>query len=140
MVSFTLKAEYKGLKLWASDYNLPIFFFLPASVETVSQCLIYYNVKHKDIVLSQSILETGYFKSNVCVNNNNLFGLTKGYGTYLHFKHWTESVKYYLNFIQIRYKPPSEGYYQFLDRIKYATDKKYIYKLKNITNGRKNII
>lgn len=34
------------------------------------------NIKYPKIVLAQAILETGWFKSSVCRNKNNLFGLT----------------------------------------------------------------
>lgn len=46
------------------------------------------------IVLAQAILETGWFRSSVCLNKHNLFGLTNPRtGKYYEFNHWTESVR-----------------------------------------------
>ena len=94
--------------------------------------LEYYNVKHKNIVYAQAILETGHFRSKVCREYNNLFGLYNSRSKdYYKFNHWSESVVAYLNYIQYRYKPPND-YYKFLEEIGYAEDPKYITKLKNI--------
>lgn len=87
------------------------------------------NIKHPKIVLAQSILETGHYQSNVCKNNNNLFGLMKG-NDYHSFSHWKQSVTYYKNHVQSRYK--GGNYYDFLANIGYAEDKEYINKLKQI--------
>ena len=126
--SLNTQAEYQ-LKLTGKDY-LPVI-----SVESVMKVLIQLGIKHPKVVLAQGILETGHFKSNVCIKHNNLFGLTKDNGKYYHFDNWIESVAFYAIFIQSRYKPPNENYYQFLKRIRYAKDKKYILKLKKIVNG-----
>ena len=107
---------------------------VPPTKENVAACLHYYGVKHPEIVLAQGILETGHFKSNACVLYNNLFGLSKG-GKLMRFHHWVESIKFYSTVIQIRYKPPSENYYQFLKRINYAEDNRYIQKISRIANG-----
>lgn len=58
------------------------------------------NIKYPKIVLAQAILETGWFKSSICRNKHNLFGLTNPRtGKYYEFNHWTESVKaYYTKF------------------------------------------
>lgn len=94
--------------------------------------LEYYNVKHKNIVYAQAILETGHFRSKVCREYNNLFGLYNSRSKdYYKFNHWSESVVAYLNYIQYRYKPPND-YYKFLEEIGYAEDPQYITKLKNI--------
>ena len=138
--SLELHSQYKEFEMWVSQQKKPAFFFLPPTAETVMDCLLYYKVKHPEIVLAQGILETEHFKSNVCIENNNLFGLRKDFSKYHKFSHWTESILYYLNVIQVRYKPPNEDYYQFLKRIKYAQDKRYIHKLKQIINARKNFI
>ena len=87
---------------------------------------------------AQAILETGHFKSRVCLEYNNLFGLYNSRKKqYYRFNHWSESVIAYKNWIQRRYKP-SEDYYIFLDRIKYAESIEYIPLLKKIVNKRKN--
>ena len=43
--------------------------------EGIDEALLYYNIKHPTIVKAQAILETAHFSSDLCVKNNNLFGL-----------------------------------------------------------------
>lgn len=98
------------------------------------EALDYYGVKHPEIVYAQAILETGHFRSKVCREYNNLFGLYNSRTeSYYKFDHWSESVVAYLDFIQDRYKPPND-YYKFLSDIGYAEDPEYINKLKRIVN------
>lgn len=87
-------------------------------------------VKFPEIVLAQAILETGHFKSYICRNNNNLFGLKSG-NTYMKFTHWTESVAAYKEYIQNWKKPPKD-YYKYLKDLGYAKDPEYTKKLKEI--------
>lgn len=83
------------------------------------------NIKHPKIVLAQALLETGWFKSSVCRNKHNLFGLTNPRtGQYYEFNHWTESVKAYYTKVQYRYK--GGNYLLWLRDIGYAEDKGYI--------------
>lgn len=104
--------------------------------EGLKEALTYYGIKYPDIVYAQAILETGHFKSSVCMSNNNLFGLYDSKkGKYYRFKHWSESVIAYKNYIQSRYKADS-SYYQFLKSIKYAEDPAYIRKIKQIHDKR----
>lgn len=99
------------------------------SVQNVYTELKKQNIKHPKIVLAQSILETGYYQSNVCKSHNNLFGLMKG-NNYHSFSHWKQSVTYYKNHVQSRYK--GGDYYSFLSNIGYAEDDEYIKKLKHL--------
>lgn len=83
------------------------------------------NIKYPKIVLAQAILETGWFKSSVCRNKHNLFGLTNPRtGKYYEFNHWTESVKAYYTLVQHRYK--GGNYLLWLDKIGYAEEKTYV--------------
>ena len=83
------------------------------------------NIKHPKIVLAQAILETGWFKSSVCINKHNLFGLTNPRtGQYYEFNHWSESVAVYYNKVQYRYK--RGNYLIWLRDIGYAEDRRYI--------------
>jgi flagellum-specific peptidoglycan hydrolase FlgJ len=111
----------------------PEFFLADTpTVELVLQACKYYDVQHADIVVSQAILETGHFRSKLCLEYNNLFGL---YNSYKHeffkFNHWTESVKAYKDKIQNRYNGESD-YYKWLDDLGYAEDPMYINKVQII--------
>lgn len=82
-------------------------------------------IKYPKIVLAQAILETGWFKSSVCRNKHNLFGLTNPRtGEYYEFAHWTESVRAYYTKVQYRYK--GGNYLLWLKDIGYAEDPGYI--------------
>jgi hypothetical protein len=117
------------------ECKTPKFVLSTDPKEGLGDALCYYNIQHKDIVYAQAILETGHFKSNVCKNYNNLFGLYNSrLKDYYKFNHWVESVIAYTKYIQYRYKPP-EDYYKFLERIGYAEDPLYIDKLKRIVSG-----
>ena len=88
---------------------------------------------HIEIILSQSVLESGWYKSHWCKEYNNIFGLTKRIkdtrGPQV-FEHWTISVRSYYNQIYKRYK--GGDYYVFLKELPYAMDPKYISKLQTI--------
>lgn len=115
-------------------------FLSKSPKEGLEEALHYYNISHKDIVLAQAILETGNFKSKVCLKYNNLFGLYNSKKKdYYKFDHWSHSVDFYKRNIQSKHKP-SIDYYVFLKRINYAEDKNYTKNLKKIVNDkRKNI-
>lgn len=108
------------------------FIFTAANAlnkEMVYKELIKQNVSHPEIVLRQSLLETGNYKSKLCKNHNNLFGIKKG-KKYKKYSHYSECIADYKRLISSRYK--GGCYYTFLSRIKYASDVNYINKLKRI--------
>lgn len=112
----------------------PQFFSLPAK-EGLKEALAFYDIQHPDIVYAQAILETGHFRSQGCLRDNNLFGLYNSKKRQYHkFDHWSVSVVKYKEWIQRRYKP-SEDYYKFLQRIGYASDPNYVNKLRNIVKN-----
>ena len=112
-------------------------FFNKLPQEGLMEALEYYEIKHPQIVYAQAILETGHFKSNVCLNYNNLFGLYDSKNKdYYKFNHWAESIVAYKEWIQKKYQPPN-NYYVFLEKVNYASDKEYISTLKSIVNNRK---
>lgn len=100
--------------------------------EGIDEALQYYNIEHPTIVKAQAILETAHFSSDLCVKNNNLFGLYDSKNKrYYSYNHWWESIEAYKELIQRKYDN-SKYYYMFLEDIKYAKDKEYINKLKEI--------
>jgi flagellum-specific peptidoglycan hydrolase FlgJ len=107
-------------------------FFNRLPQEGLMEALEYYDIKHPQIVYAQAVLETGHFKSDLCLNGNNLFGLYDSKnGRYYEFEHWSESVIAYKNYIQSKYKSDS-SYYRFLESINYAQDPTYVNKVKQI--------
>ena len=85
-------------------------------------------LSNKLFVLAQAVLETGYFKSRVCREYNNLFGLYDSrHKDYFRFEKWEDSVVGYQKMIQRRYK--GGNYLRFLKQIRYAEDPKYIPKI-----------
>ena len=85
-------------------------------------------ILYPKIVLAQAILETGWFRSSVCLNKHNLFGLTNPRTRkYYEFNHWTESVRAYYTKVQYKYK--GGNYLLWLDEIGYAGDYNYIEKV-----------
>jgi hypothetical protein len=106
------------------------------------------NVKFPHIVYAQSLLETGYFTSNIFLENHNLFGMkqarirvntAKGtHNGHAYYDSWQESVFDYA-FYQCRYLPQinnDEEYFQYLSQ-KYAEDTNYISKLKQLIESEK---
>ena len=103
--------------------------------EHLMDALLYYEIEHPEIVYAQAILETGHFSSKGCTHKNNLFGLMKG-RSLRSFDHWTESVIFYKERIQNRYK--GGDYYSFLKRIKYAEDRRYNERIRKIVRQNKS--
>lgn len=107
---------------------------LPAlTIPNLYQEIIRNGIRHPKIVLAQAILETGWFRSPLCRNRHNLFGLTNPKtGKYYEFNHWTESVRAYYTKVQYRYyqrnriKHSEVDYLMWLQEIGYAEDPKYI--------------
>jgi len=111
---------------------LVIMFSLSLSAQTDQQVydeLVKCNIKHPKIVLAQAKLETGDYTSNLSRKHGNLFGL-KGRKGYVKFNNWKESVVAYRDWVQYKYK--GGDYYAFLKKIGYASDPRYIEKVKQM--------
>lgn len=90
--------------------------------------IIRLGIEHPDIVYHQSLLETGRYKCTKCsLDNNNLFGFYYK-GKYLWFDTWQESVAYYKWWQDKLYR--GGDYFEFLDRVGFATSAGYIHELK----------
>lgn len=106
------------------------------TAEAVYSACEFYGIIHPKIVVAQSILETGYYKSNICIKYNNIFGLYDSYQKdYFKFNYWWESVEAYRNKVQCKLGKnycSEEEYYKFLEELPYATDPNYVSKLQKI--------
>ena len=102
-----------------SGNNLP-----ELTIPNLYKEIIRNGILYPKIVLAQAILETGWFRSSVCMNKHNLFGLTNPRtGKYYEFNHWTESVRAYYTKVQYKYK--GGNYLLWLEDIGYAVDTNY---------------
>lgn len=143
-VVILLLLQIKNIVLATKDKPIPVIevadtiineqpkFFSQTPKEGLEEALSYYGLEHKDIVYAQAVLETGHFKSDLCLNGNNLFGLydSKNHRYYT-FDHWKDCVIAYKEMIQYKYKD-GDDYLNFLKEIGYARDSEYICKLKKL--------
>lgn len=103
-----------------NDVSLPELTIANLYKEIVRNGILY-----PEIVLAQAILETGWFRSSLCRDRNNLFGLTNPRtGKYFEFGHWTKSVRAYYTKVQYKYK--GGNYLLWLRKIGYAEDPNYV--------------
>ena len=102
-----------------AENNLP-----QLTIPNLYKEIIRNGILYPKIVLAQAILETGWFRSSVCRNKHNLFGLTNPRtGKYYEFNHWTESVRAYYTKVQYKYK--AGNYLLWLEEIGYAENPMY---------------
>lgn len=110
----------KSTKRNCTPYSLPELTIPNLYAEIKRNGILY-----PKVVLAQAILETGWFRSSLCRERNNLFGLTNPRtGKYYEFGHWTESVRAYLTKVQYKYK--GGNYLLWLRDIGYAEDPGYV--------------
>lgn len=109
-------------------------------LDSVKQEIIQQKILFPDIVLRQSVWETGWYNCKHCSwDFNNLFGfrhsdwITKDNPAgYKKFKRWQDSIDYYKKWQSSRYK--GGDYYEFLLSVGYAeAGKQYIKNLKSIS-------
>lgn len=117
----------------------------PFSDEKLVEMLKQLGIKFPHIVLAQSKLETGGWKSAIFLENHNLFGMkrasrrvstAKGSNNgHAYYDNWKESLYDYA-FYQCRYLgniKTEKEYYSYLNA-SYAEDTSYIGKIKTIIN------
>lgn len=124
--SLKTEQQQKTDDITKSENNLP-----ELTIPNLYKEIIRNGILYPKIVLAQAILETGWFRSSVCRNKHNLFGLTNPRtGKYYEFNHWTESVRAYYTKVQYKYK--GGNYLFWLDEIGYAEDPDYIIAVENL--------
>ena len=112
----------------------PEFLDESLSDSTLLKALVYYEIKEPLIVLAQAKLESSNYKSRLCKEKNNIFGLYNSKAQqYYNFDHWTNCIIAYKNMVEYKHKD-EEDYYRFLLRIRYAEDINYIDKVENIVS------
>jgi len=129
-----LTAERNAAESFATaDTDVYFEYVTKLTPQNVKKWLMFLEVKHADIVLKQSLLETGHYTSDVCKENNNIFGFRKSKHTYYSYPHWIMSIAAYKNWQDTVYDKDSHAsYYDFLIDIGYAEDVGYINKLKRM--------
>ena len=115
------------------------------SVDSLKMMVWSLPFKHKDIVIAQAILETGWFKSKNYQINNNLFGMKQVFSRattadttingYSHYANWKMSViDYYVKQSTRESIIPTnrEQYFRYLDIVYSEVGKSYSSQLKDI--------
>lgn len=154
-----MNAKPKILILLISFILIPFFFgnedndITIQEIPEISYHEVYYSIvqndiKFPEIVFAQTLIETGYFTSDLLYSENNLFGMKyprirkttssgKSKGGYASYNVWTDSVEdYYLwqkSVLKNKNIDSEEDYLKLLGRI-YAEDKKYVDKIKWLMN------
>ena len=137
------------LPLWTScrnqTPNAQMNYQDSVSVDSLKMMVWSLPFKHKDIVVAQAILETGWFKSKNYQINNNLFGMKQVYtrattadttiNGYSHYPNWRMSViDYYVKqSVREDILPTNrEQYFHYLDKIYSEVGSSYSSQLKDI--------
>lgn len=95
--------------------------------ENVYKEILENNIQFPKIVLMQSIIETGHYKSRLCKEQNNLFGFG-GPGKFMKFDSWKSCIKFYKKYQDKYYQ--GGDYFKFLLDIGFADGEEYIKMLK----------
>jgi hypothetical protein len=123
----------------------PINYQDSVTVDSLKMMVWSLPFKHKDIIVAQAILETGWFKSKNYQVNNNLFGMRQVFSRattadttingYSHYSNWRMSViDYYLKQSTRENIIPTtrEQYYHYLDKVYSEVGSSYSSQLKDI--------
>jgi hypothetical protein len=120
-------------------------FNKPFTPELLKQALFFEKIKSPEIVFIQAQIETGYFTSELFLKANNLFGMryprvrdtfaSGEYEYHAEYRSWLSCVLDYALW-QKHYSDKGydlESYLLFLEDIGYATNKKYISLIKEMS-------
>lgn len=113
----------------------------PLTQENVALAIIDAGIQHPEIVFRQAMLESGWLRSGLATEGNNLFGMRRSlrrpcyamqqsYRGYARFKHWIYSIcdyKLWQGCAAIK-----GDYYQYLLKRGYAANKNYTKHLKSL--------
>ena len=109
------------------------------TLENVHEVILLNGIEKPRYVLAQSILETAWYSSHNCNERNNLFGFRssnwKSEGNsngYKIFETWEESVSYYASWQKRKGYQTGEDYIEFLNRVGYAEDPDYGWKVQSV--------
>ena len=120
-------------------------FDKPFSPDLLKQALFFEGIQAPEIAFKQAQLETGGFTSELFIVAKNVFGMRYArvrdtyaigeYKNHAYYNNWINSVKDYALWQAwyISRGHDLQDYFAFLRDIGYATDKKYINKLKGIS-------
>lgn len=110
----------------------PFYLLEEVNEEVLYNTLKHYGFPNPAAITAQAVLESGNFKSRLCIRHNNLFGLYNSRKkSYFKFDSWISCVFAYKDFILNKYKE-GEDYYGFLSRIGYAEDPNYVEKVRKL--------
>lgn len=123
------KWDGSSKKVKVVEFKNDMLFFDTASFRKELGSL---GIECSNIVYAQAKLETGNFKSDLFLKNNNLFGFRGKSGKWMKFNSWQDCCKYYKEWQVKRYR--GGDYYKFLVNIGYAEDTSYVKKVKKCLN------
>jgi flagellum-specific peptidoglycan hydrolase FlgJ len=144
IISFFFGARYSDFFFTKEINNIEIIHHeRDFSKEKLINLLKRTNLRYPHIVMAQSIVESGHFRSEIFVSNNNLFGMKRStsrvttsdsllYG-YAYYFNWTESVYDYA-FLQATYLhriKTEDDYFTYLS-CNYAESEDYVKLLKQV--------
>lgn len=131
------------------EYSAYFYEKVSTTNNSITELIISNNIRFKEVVLAQTLLETGCYTSKVYKENNNPFGMKhngRGYSKntkngHANYNSLSDAVKDYAEW-QLKYCPKSistnEEYLAWLDKWGYAEDPSYTTKLRNIISKQKN--
>lgn len=127
------------------SYDLRLRHIHELNWDNIDFWLTFFDIRNPEIVKRQIYLETANLTSPICLNNKNLFGMkfpggrettaigvNRGHAVYANY---IASIFDYSIWQKRKYKDVNEDYFNFLERVGYAEDKKYINILKSIPDS-----